>query len=297
MVKLLAGRTPAKINLFLRVTGRRADGYHELDSVFLPISMYDRISVEVRDAGAGEDASVALRCSAPGLPADQDNLAVRAAHAFMREFAIRAEVLIDLDKHIPAGAGLGGGSSDAAAVLRMMAALRPAGGDGAERMGELAASIGADVPFFLAPAPSRVRGIGERIAPLGDVPALPLVIAVPPFEVATASVFRALEPSGWSGPAPDGDLEALAAGEIRPSLTVNDLAAPATSMFPEISRLRSLLAALGARAAQMSGSGGAVFGVFESAEEARQAASEMRRRAVFARIFACETLTGAPPDI
>ena len=104
MVKLLSRLTPAKINLFLRIVGRRPDGYHLLDSVFLPISLYDRVRLEMRSAARG---SVALRCNWPELPVDERNLATRAAIAFIAEFGLRAQVTIDLEKGIPVGAGLG----------------------------------------------------------------------------------------------------------------------------------------------------------------------------------------------
>jgi 4-diphosphocytidyl-2-C-methyl-D-erythritol kinase len=288
MVKLLVERTPAKINVFLRVTGRRADGYHELDSVFLPISLHDRVAVEIRNIGATRSAAVAITCNLAELPDDDRNLAVRAARTFMRDYGVAAEVLVDLEKNIPLGAGLGGGSSDAAAVLRMMAALFRFAAD--ERLARVAVAIGADVPFFLAPRPARIGGIGEKITPLDGVPSFPIVLAVPPFEVATAAVFRALKPENWSGAAPDAHLAALRDGLIEPSIAVNDLAAPACAMFPEIARLRSMLTGLGARAAQMSGSGGAVFGVFASGAEARAAASEVSRRAPEARVLTCDTI-------
>src|SRR5438105_2490205 len=120
MVKLAALETPAKINLFLRITGRRSDGYHELDSVFVPIELSDRVELELRPAGA---ASIELTCDSAAIPVDATNLAWRAADSFMKEFGIRARVRIRLTKRIPAGAGLGGGSSDAAAVLRLMSSL------------------------------------------------------------------------------------------------------------------------------------------------------------------------------
>ncbi|MFZ0244884.1 MAG: hypothetical protein WAL68_04305, partial [Candidatus Binatus sp.] len=119
MVTELSGRACAKINLFLRVTGRRGDGYHELDSVFLPVSLADEIRVEIR---AADDPLVTVNCNVAELARSQNNLAARAARSFMSEFDLTAEVLIDLEKHIPVGAGLGGGSIDAATILCMMAA-------------------------------------------------------------------------------------------------------------------------------------------------------------------------------
>jgi 4-diphosphocytidyl-2-C-methyl-D-erythritol kinase len=294
MVTELSGRACAKINLFLRVTGRRGDGYHELDSIFLPLSLADEIRLEIR---AADEPSVSLHCNLTELARTKDNLAARAARSFMNEFDLVADVSIDLKKHIPVGAGLGGGSSDAATVLCMMAAAAQlADDDAAGRLGRIALTLGADVPFFLDPQPSRVTGIGERIAAVEGVPSMPIVIAVPPFEVSTAAIFRALEAAGWSGAAPDEHLEAIVRGEISPELLVNDLAAVAIAQFPEIRRLKGLLEDSGARAAQMSGSGGAVFGVFDSAEEADSAAIKIRKRAPFATVIAASTLDGDSDD-
>src|SRR5215475_4097810 len=189
MVKLLAEYAPAKINLCLRITGKRADGYHELDSIFLPVAWCDAVRIEVRPSN---DARVTLRCDDPALADTASNLASRAADAFMRAYAVSAAVLIDLRKRIPRGAGLGGGSSDAGAVLRMMAAMCAKPNDAS--LAELAVQLGADVPFFLDPRPARVRGIGEKIEPLPAMLNLHIVIAVPRIQVSTAQVFRALKP-------------------------------------------------------------------------------------------------------
>lgn len=288
MVKLLAARACAKINLFLRVTGRRADGYHELDSIFLPISIADEIALEIRGA---REAAVAFNCNLPALSDPAANLAARAARAFLREFGIAAAVRIDLTKRVPAGAGLGGGSSDAGTVLRMLARLERI--DAPDRLRRIALELGADVPFFLDPRPARVGGIGERIAPLAAMPALALVIAAVPFEVATAAVFKALGPQDWSGPAPAAAIESILRGAIAPEHCVNDLAAAAIAQFPEIGRIKVLLEELGARAAQMTGSGGAVFGVFADAAEAARAAAEVRRRLPAAWVAAAATLDAA----
>jgi 4-diphosphocytidyl-2-C-methyl-D-erythritol kinase len=283
MVKLLAGLTPAKINLFLRVVGRRPDGYHLLDSIFLPISVFDRIRLEIRSAS---NSSVAILCDSPELPTDTRNLAVRAAHAFMVEFGLRAQALITLEKNIPVGAGLGGGSSDAGAVLKMMAQLTRI--EDASRLRKIALAIGADVPFFLNPRASRVGGIGEEIVPLDSISALPILILVPPIEVSTAKIFGQLKPEDWSGPSPrafedssDTDLQ---------SLMVNDLASTAIRLHPEIGALLDTLKNLGARASAMSGSGGAVFGVFTDDESLAQAARQAGKLALNARIIAARIL-------
>lgn len=273
MVKLLSASAPAKINLFLRVVGRRPNGYHELDSIFIPVSLCDRIGIETRPAST---STVTLRCNLRSLPSDDRNLAVRATSVFMAEFGLTAEVLIDLHKNIPIGAGLGGGSSDAGTALRMMATLFRI--DAPNRLAEIALKLGADVPFFLNPVPARVSGIGERITPLDWNPNFALVIAVPPIEVSTAEVFHALRPDNWSGVAPQDNLRRIIAGEIAPAVLVNDLAPGAISRWPRVGDTLKMMEPAGALAASMTGSGSAVFGIFATAAEAQDAATHLRNR-------------------
>jgi 4-diphosphocytidyl-2-C-methyl-D-erythritol kinase len=291
MVKLLAERAFAKINLFLRVTGRRADGYHELDSIFVPVSLSDRVTIEVRRSLL---TTVTLRCNVASLGDIPTNLASRAAHAFMNAFGIHAQVRIDLEKMIPTGAGLGGGSSDAGTVLRMLTAMMssmlPESKDTAERLQKVAVALGADVPFFQNPRPARVTGIGERIAPLDKFPTLHLVIAVPPVEVPTASVFKALEREDWSGPAPASDIAEILRSEITTRHLVNDLEAPAMRLYPQIGKLKVLLQECGAAAVSMSGSGGAVFGLFADSEAAERGASSFRIKEPEARVFVAKSI-------
>lgn len=285
MVKLIAEDAPAKINLFLRVVGRRTDGYHELDSVFVPISLSDRVRVEMRGAAA---RSIAVQCDCSDVPHDESNLAWRAADAFLWEFGLDWSVLIDLHKEIPAGAGLGGGSSDAGAVLRMLAALGRI--DDGVRLGRVALTVGADVPFFLDPRPAHVGGIGERIAPLGRCERLWMVIAVPTVEVPTAEVFRGLSPEQWSGPAPREHLSAIAEGRITPAIVQNDLAAVAIGSYPQIERLKRGLERAGASAAAMSGSGGAVFGLFAGEEQAARATDALGGEMPQTRLFVAHSI-------
>ncbi|HXN85347.1 MAG TPA: 4-(cytidine 5'-diphospho)-2-C-methyl-D-erythritol kinase [Candidatus Binataceae bacterium] len=294
MVKLLAEDACAKINLFLHVTGRRADGYHQLDSIFVPISISDRITIEIRPASA---AKVSLRCDLPSLGDPESNLAMRAARAYLREFGISAQVTIDLRKVIPVGAGLGGGSSDAGSVLRiMMAMLKPhPANDVSTRLQKLAVGLGADVPFFLDPRPARVTGIGEVIAPLNRFPTLHLVIAVPEVEVPTASVFKALQRDHWSGAASDIDIDAILRGDIHDEHLVNDLEAPAMALYPQIANLKKMLQECGATASSMSGSGGAVFGIFPDANAAARAAERLHIKAPEARVLAAKSLPNRPP--
>jgi 4-diphosphocytidyl-2-C-methyl-D-erythritol kinase len=273
MVKLLAEPAPGKINLCLHVTGKRADGYHELDSIFLPITWSDMVRIETRPADVPR---VSLRCDEATLNDSQSNLASRAAAAFMREFAIAAEVLVDVRKRIPTGAGLGGGSSDAGAVLRMMAAIF--GISAPARLAAVAVQLGADVPFFLDPGPARVRGIGEVVEPLPTMVRLNLVVAVPNLKVPTAKVFAALKRENWSGPLADSEIPIIIAGKISAPQMMNDLAKPAMALFPDISKLKALLEEEGARVAAMSGSGGGVFGLYDDAPSAEAAALRIRAR-------------------
>ncbi len=284
MVKLVAEYAPAKINLCLRITGKRTDGYHELDSIFLPISWTDLVRLEVRPSRA---ARVHLNCDDRAISDPESNLASRAAAAFMREHAIAADVSIDLRKRIPMGAGLGGGSSDAGAVLRMMAEIFAIGPDA--RLGEVAVKLGADVPFFLDPRPARVRGIGEKIEALPSMPRVHLVVAVPDVAVPTASIFRALKREHWSGPLPDSDRSAILAGRISADQTVNDLEAAAIDLYPAIAGVKQVLEEEGATAVAMSGSGGSVFGLYPDAAAAREAAGRIRARMGSGRVEAVFT--------
>ena len=286
MVKILAERAPAKINLCLRVTGRRANGYHELDSIFIPIDWSDLVRIELRPA---PELRVDLRCNRPELSDPGLNLAARAATAFAREYDLSAHIMIDLEKHLPAGAGLGGGSSDAGAVLRMLAATCSVGTDA--RLVRVAVSIGADVPYFLDPCPARVRGIGERIEALPALTPINLVLVVPPIEVPTARVFRALAPGDWSGEIPAADLEAILSGRISRGLTVNDLAKPAAAMYPRIAELKAIVEARGAIAAAMSGSGGSGVRNICRPRGCARCGKAHRNDAPDALVVACQTIS------
>lgn len=274
---------PAKINLGLRVVGCRADGYHELDSVFLPLDLADEIEIAVEPAS---ELGVSIRVDglAHGVPADASNLAVRAVHAFAEASGLRASVDLRIHKNIPNGAGLGGGSSDAAAVLRVLRDCDPSAVT-AEALCELALGLGADVPFFLDPQPCRVTGIGERLQPVRKAPALPLLLANPGERLATAEVFRAydaLNPALTAGgrdrtiPPLSGaenlEWETLAPGALAAG---NDLEPSAVRLCPPVARLRERIQREGPRAVGMSGSGPTVFAVFETERAAREAMTKI----------------------
>ncbi len=290
---------PAKLNLGLRVVGRRPDGYHEIDSLFVPIDLADELELSLAPVGSG--VALELAGAGEGVPGDAGNLAVRAARAYLEAARLEAGVRLRLTKRIPVAAGLGGGSSDAGAVLRALDACGDAA-LGRERLAELALALGADVPFFLDPRPARVRGIGERIDPIGGRPGLALLLAVPRATLATADVYRAFdaEPGALTQPGRGltiGGLSELrdADGRLRvrrlAELLQNDLEPPARRLCPEIERLAERLGRAGALGVGMSGSGPSVFGVFEDVEAARAARDGWTGPAA-PWLRACRTLEG-----
>jgi 4-diphosphocytidyl-2-C-methyl-D-erythritol kinase len=249
---------PAKINLDLHVTGRRPDGYHELDSLTAFAAFGDHLVLHEHDrlelAVAGPFAGM--------LAAEPDNLVLRAARRLAAMAGREPAVRIVLDKRIPVAAGLGGGSADAAATLRGLNRLWRLGMSPADLAG-LAAGLGADVPVCLAGRPARMRGIGERIETWDGLPALPVLLVNPKLPLATAAVFAGLETigagigRGWPPPRePDAFLAWLAARQ-------NDLEAPARRIMPQICAVHAtLMAQKCCILARMSGSGATCFGVF-----------------------------------
>jgi 4-diphosphocytidyl-2-C-methyl-D-erythritol kinase len=273
---------PAKINLGLRIRGRRPDGYHELESVFLPLDLADEVRVE---ASPGAGVSLALEGDAAGVPSGDTNLALRAARAFAEAGGLSEGLSLRLCKRVPVAAGLGGGSSDAGAVLRALSALRP-GRVAPDRLRAIALGLGADVPFFLDPRPAWVRGIGERIEPLAGLPPLPLLLANPGLPLATAEVYRAFDAlsPALTPEDPTPRMRALQAlresgGDVRrvarealADVVRNDLEAAATRLCPPVARLRARLGELGALAVGLSGSGPTLYGIFPDRGAADRAA-------------------------
>lgn len=229
-------------------------------------------------------------------PPDQ-NLAYRAAAAFHEAAGLAPALVIRLVKRIPAGAGLGGGSSDAAATL--LALNRAHGGPlGPDTLLRLGAALGSDVPFFLCGAAlALVWGRGERVLPLPPPPPAPVLLAVPPFPIATAEAYRALD-QGHAGPripAPRAiRLEDLASWDGLAAAAANDFERVLFPRHPELAGLRDALARAGARPARLTGSGSAVFGIFESAAQRAAAAAEIAR--AFPHVQLIESLAAAHPD-
>ncbi len=250
-------QAPAKINLWLEVIRKREDGYHDLSSLMLPVSVFDQVSLRIRPEGG----PVTLSCGSPEAPSDERNLAWKAADLFRSTSGIDAGIHIDLEKRIPSGAGLGGGSSDAGSIL---AALNAHFGKpiADKELEKLACGIGADVPFFLHSRPALATGIGERLEFAGGVPAFPLLLIKPPINVPTAWVYRNLK---LTRGLPQITLSDLNAQPLRfEDFIANDLESVTVSAHPVIAELKDWLLGHGALAASMSGSGPTVFGIFPS---------------------------------
>ena len=263
----------AKLNLTLDILGRRPDGYHELRSVMQLTSLSDEVELDV---GTGEDWK--LECDAPGIPTDGTNLAWKAAGLYRERAGIASGVEITLVKRIPVAAGLGGGSSDAAAVLKLMQrrfnALAP------EELDALAVKIGADVPFFLRCVPAIGRGVGERLEAVPEIPArLPLLIAAPLFPVSAAWSYR--HRNHAAAHADTRSLTELLAA-LRESdfaravpLLRNDLEYAVLEKFPLLAILKRKLEMENNRV-MVSGSGPTLFVFYESFEARERALKSVR---------------------
>jgi 4-diphosphocytidyl-2-C-methyl-D-erythritol kinase len=281
----------AKINLGLRVLGRRDDGYHEIRTVFQTVTLHDGLTFE-----ATADGRLELTCTDPTIPTDESNLVLRAASALRERYEVSLGACVRLEKNVPAGGGLGGGSSDAAATLLALAHLWDLKSDVSE-LSELGARLGADVPFFLTGGTALGTGTGTEIAPLEDAPKLQLVVVTPSVRVLTAEAYKAL------------GAHALTKAEALVNLSVsrteadfpdslcdvmsNDFEAVVVRLQPEIGLVREALRAAGATRASLSGSGSSVYGVFESELEAGRAARKLSGGEGSWRVSACATLTRA----
>ena len=295
----------AKINIGLDVLGRRPDGYHELRMVMQTIGLCDDVILTLTGADGEKAPEIRILCDTPGVPTDRRNLAYRAAEAFFAHlYNKKAEAAavgstgrgvadaapglqpgdlleIHLVKRIPAAAGLAGGSSDAAAVLRGLNRLLKAGvGEAALR--EIALPLGADVPYCVSGGTALAEGIGEVLTRLPDFPDCGIVLVKPPFDCSTAEIYGNLH-AELLRPAEHPDMESVLAavrsGDLRTAAERmgNVLEKPALGMHPEIAGIKERLLHAGAAGASMSGSGSAVFGIFERREDAERCYGVLRR--------------------
>ena len=260
-----------KVNLALEVLEKRTDGYHELSTVMQTVDLTDRLVIEDAD-------ELVLRATSPEVPTDGGNLALRAAAALREAAKVDRGVRVRLDKRIPVAAGLGGGSSDAAAVLlglnRLWNLRWPIA-----RLAEVAETLGMDVPFFLKGGVALGTGRGERLTPLAGMP-MALVLVNPGTPLSTAAVYGRVTPAMYS----DGARTQTVIAALRTrkparlaACLYNGLEAAATGVSPDLARMRAALMAAGALGAVMSGSGPTVFGVARSFEQARQIRARLAR--------------------
>jgi 4-diphosphocytidyl-2-C-methyl-D-erythritol kinase len=265
-------QTSAKVNLALEVLSKRSDGYHEIATVMQAVDLFDRLILEAAP-------TISLEVDDSALPTDEENLAVRAARLLQQASGVEAGARIQLRKHIPVAAGLGGGSSDAAATLwglnRLWGLRWPH-----ERLAELAVRLGMDVPFFLARGPALATGRGERLKRLPAAGGYALVLVNPRVPVSTREVYERV-PLGWRAE-PHGTrrlVEALKtrnAARVAAALT-NNLEDLVTQSLPAVGRMKAALMAAGALGAVMSGSGPTVFGMARSLDHARQIRQRVNR--------------------
>jgi len=267
---------PAKINLALHVTRRREDGYHDLESLIAFADIFDDLEAEVDEA----DSLTISGPFASGLGAGPTNLVLRAVAAFRQRWPDLTPpgLRLHLTKNLPVAAGIGGGSADAAAALRMLAAMAPASLSVPD-LADLAAGLGADVPACLLSRPLVARGVGEILSPLAGFPQVYVTLVNPGVAVATADVFRRLRShDNYPLPALPEPLTRPAQLGLWLAETRNDLQPPAVKLVPEIGDIIEEMAQLpGVILARMSGSGATVFALFGSEGQAHDGASQLRR--------------------
>ncbi|MEO8486012.1 MAG: 4-(cytidine 5'-diphospho)-2-C-methyl-D-erythritol kinase [Betaproteobacteria bacterium] len=249
---------PAKVNRFLHVTGRRDDGYHAIESLFTLVDLADTITLDVRADGA-----IVRARDVPGVALD-DDLALRAARALQQATGSRLGVTIAIDKSIPLGAGLGGGSSDAASVLLALNRLWSLGLS-RDALVDLGTTLGADVPFFVFGETALARGIGERLTAM-SAPTAHLVLAFPDAQVATTTIFAAPELTRTT---PSAKMDVFSESYGR-----NDLSGPACTRHPAVAAALAALAVVSPDA-RMTGSGACVFASFAHERGARAAADAL----------------------
>ena len=278
----------AKINSFLRVLGKRSDGYHDVVTLLQTVSLSDDLVFDLRD-----DDQIVLHCDDPGIPVDETNLIIKAARALRKHLHSSHGAEITLTKRIPAQGGLGGASSNAAMTLLALNALWE-GKLRADHLWLIGRGLGADVPFFLVGGRCIGIGIGSTVKPVDDPPKRPLIIITPNAKVATANAYAALNAASLTTSESNSILSSsladmFSAGSGRWPLQ-SDFEGVIFEIEPEIERAKVALLDAGARGALLAGSGSSVFGVFDD-EAARDRALDNLKCEAGWRVFSCETVS------
>ncbi|MCS7048288.1 MAG: 4-(cytidine 5'-diphospho)-2-C-methyl-D-erythritol kinase [Verrucomicrobiae bacterium] len=267
--------SPAKINLYLRIVGKRPDGYHEVETVMVPLDFGDTVTLQLRKT------SITVECDNPNLPTDESNLALRAAKLMAERFPAEKGVKINLQKRIPLAAGLGGGSSNAATVLRGLNRLWQLELPVTD-LDPLAAEMGSDINFFLRNTAAVCRGRGEQVEPIPSRLAATVLMVNPGFGISTAWAYQHWAELGrpLTATPPDTSLlcRALESGDLEgvTRALYNDLERPALWKFPVLELIKDAMREAGAAGALMSGSGATVFGLFAKRAQADEAAGRIR---------------------
>ena len=265
-------KAPAKINLSLDVLGKRDDGYHDVEMNMTTIDLADRVTLH-----AIEQDQIEVSLESRYVPSDERNLAYKAAVAFERKYGLRSGVHIHIEKNIPVSAGLGGGSTDAAAVLRGLNRLWSLGIP-LEELADLGASIGSDVPFCVYGNTAIATGRGEKIEPLASPPSCWVVLAKPNIGVSTRTIFQRVKPEGLTHPNTKEIIHALSnkdfnrmcanIGNVLEDITLN--------LYPEVQHIKDIMKQTGAAGVLMSGSGPTVYSLVETQNKANRIYNGMR---------------------
>jgi len=261
-------QAPAKINLYLAVTGKRPDGYHTLHSLFCPVGLADTVSLKP----TGD--KIRVSCNHPLVPTDRTNLAYVAAQAFLDRTRINSGLHIHIHKRIPVAGGLGGGSSNAAAVLKGLNRFYQSPLSG-RQLHTLATTIGADVPFFLDCAAAWATGVGDQLTPAKDISSLPVILVNPGVPLATAQIFEKLNLRLTKCTQKHKNLSFKKLLSNQGHALCNDLEPVAVKQCPAIADIKIRLLRLGAAGAMMSGSGPTIFGLFYKKVTARRAFDQL----------------------
>ncbi|HXY53325.1 MAG TPA: 4-(cytidine 5'-diphospho)-2-C-methyl-D-erythritol kinase [Nitrospirota bacterium] len=274
---------PAKINLCLSVLGKRSDGYHEVEMLMQMVGLYDEVTVARTSRG------VCVRCDDSSIPSGEANMAWKAAAAILKLSGSNTGLDIEIKKAIPVAAGLGGGSGDAAAVLAAANRLLQTGLS-RERLAEVGANLGMDVPFFFYGPTAMARGRGDIITALRPLPRFPVLLVNPGFETPTAWVYNNLN-LRLTKKVDCNKIARLTVRNIAEGLH-NDLETVTAAVHPVIGKIEEALRAQGAAGVSMSGSGPTVFGIFETKNACRTAAENLSQEGW--RLYPVESLTESP---
>lgn len=277
--------SPAKINLTLEVFGKRSDGYHEIRSIVQPVNLFDEVKIDIRDGEGIEIESTGLQ-----IPRGRENLAWKAAEVFLKESGLNFNVRVSIKKRIPLGAGLGGGSGNAAAVLVGMNRITKKFSE--NELIQLAPKIGADVALFINCRSAVIEGIGEKITLVRDFPLFYYVLLNPGFETSTRRIYEF-----WDEMSEE---EGLIRADMEDTVSLfregqfplrNDLEKPAMRLYPEIKALKERLLGMEVEAVSMTGSGSTVFGIFRSEGEAKKIYDYLKDSSTF-KVFFAQGISG-----